>query len=321
MASIGFIYHEQFLAHETGHSHPENCHRLRTVYSHVREAELESSLDWIEAKSVSEDALLLNHESAYIEYVKKTCSSLPSALLDDGDTRVCRDSYNVALLAVGASIQAIDLLHEKRYSRIFVAARPPGHHALHNHAMGFCLFNNVAIAAKYAIEHYGYERVMILDWDVHHGNGTQDSFYKSSQVLFCSIHQFPFYPGGGSIDERGAGDGANLTLNIPIQEGAEMDVFRDAMKNVVFPSAAAYKPQLLIVSAGFDAHQLDPLAHINLKDEDYHELTQLTVELADRFCEGKILSVLEGGYDRDALARSVVQHLTALSETQVWEEK
>jgi acetoin utilization deacetylase AcuC-like enzyme len=315
MARIGFIYHDKFLDHETGHSHPENRHRLTQVYDHVREAELDEKIDWIVAESTTEEMLLLNHDTDHIEYIRKTCENHSSAVLDDGDTRVCSASFNVALLAVGASIQGIDLLHSGKYKRIFVAARPPGHHALFNRAMGFCLFNNVAIAAKYAITHYGYERIMILDWDVHHGNGTQDSFYKDPRVLFCSIHQFPFYPGTGSALEKGEAEGANLTLNIPLEAGAEMEQYRNVMLNIVIPTAAAYKPQLLIVSAGFDAHCLDPLANINLGDEDYHELSRLTVSLCEKHCEGKLLSVLEGGYHRDALSRSVIQHLMALSES------
>lgn len=238
-------------------------------------------------------------------------------MLDDGDTRVCSASFDVALHAVGGALQGVDLLHSGAYRRVFLCARPPGHHALHNHAMGFCLFNNVAIAAKYAIERYGYERIMILDWDVHHGNGTQESFYSDSRVLFCSIHQYPFFPGGGSAQEKGVGEGLNLTLNIPLEAGAEMEQYRNAMLNVVYPTAAAYKPQMLILSAGFDPHYLDPLANINLGDDDFYELSKLTTTLCDKHCGGRLLSVLEGGYHPDALGRSVVQHLTALTELPV----
>lgn len=314
MARVGFIYHDKFLDHETGHSHPENCHRLKEVYEHLRESELEGKMDRLIAKKATTEDLLLNHDRCYIDYVRKICENHSSAVLDDGDTRVCSASFDVALHAVGASIQGIDLLHAGAYKRIFVAARPPGHHALHNHAMGFCLFNNVAIAAKYAIERYGYDRIMILDWDVHHGNGTQASFYRDPRVLVCSIHQYPFFPGGGSSLEKGEGDGLNLTLNIPLEAGAEMEQYRNAMLNIVFPTAAAYNPQMLLLSAGFDAHYLDPLANMNLDDSDFYELTKLTLSLCDKHCGGKLLSVLEGGYHREALGRSVVQHLTALCE-------
>jgi acetoin utilization deacetylase AcuC-like enzyme len=317
MPQVGFIYHNKFLLHETGHSHPENKHRLESLLNYVRGTNFSQRLEWIEANVIDESLLRLNHTEGYIDYVRNTCISSPSSLLDDGDTRVCDRSYDVAVSAVGAAVQGLKLVVSGEYGRVFVASRPPGHHALPNHAMGFCLFNNVAIAAKYALEHLGLERIMILDWDVHHGNGTQDSFYDDPRVMFCSIHQFPFYPGTGSSVEKGVGEGENFTLNIPLKAGAEMEKYRDAMQNFVIPTASAFEPQLLIISAGFDAHYQDPLSNAGLRDEDFAELTRLSLSIAERHCDGKVLSVLEGGYHEEGLAKSVAQHLTALTEDKV----
>jgi acetoin utilization deacetylase AcuC-like enzyme len=321
MPQVGFLYHDKFLLHETGHSHPENRHRLESLINYVRSSNFGHRVDWLEATLVDESFLGLNHTQGYIDYVRNTCVSSPYSLLDDGDTRVCDASFDVAVGAVGATIEGLQLINSGTYKRIFVACRPPGHHALSNHAMGFCLFNNVAIAANYALENLGVEKLMILDWDVHHGNGTQETFYQDPRVLFCSIHQYPFFPGTGASSEVGAGAGEHFNLNIPIKAGAEFDKYRDAMQNFVMPTAAAFEPEFLIISAGFDAHYLDPLSNMNLRDEDFLELTRLSVSIAEKYCDGKVLSVLEGGYHQEALARSVAQHLTALCEEKPDQEK
>jgi len=316
MPQVGFIHHDIFLEHETGHSHPENRHRLEQLYRHLKGISFSDQIVPILASRAEDKMLQLVHDPVYIEYVKKTCHHHATAILDDGDTRVCKSSYEVALHAVGAAIQAVTLVDSGDFKRVFVAARPPGHHAMPNHAMGFCLFNNVAIAARYAQQQLGYRRIMILDWDVHHGNGTQDAFYSDPSVFFCSLHQYPFYPGTGSENERGSGDGLHYTLNIPLPEGSEISDYREVMKNQVLPAAAAFEPELLLISAGFDAHTLDPLANINLRDEDFNELTRLSLLIADRYCKGRVVSLLEGGYHPDALSRSVEQHLMALADYQ-----
>lgn len=316
MPRVGLIYHDSFLEHDTGHQHPENHARLEHLYAHLRSPEFDGLFDWVEAKTAQRDHLLLNHSSVYIDYVEKACSER-SALLDDGDTRVCDRSFDAALHGVGAAMQSVDLLHRGEYDRLFAAVRPPGHHAVEKHAMGFCLFNNVAIAAKYAMAAYGYQKVMILDWDVHHGNGTQDSFYEDDRVLFCSIHQSPLFPGGGHESETGEGNGEFHTINIPLAAGSEVEHYRYAIKNKIIPAALAFAPDLLILSAGFDAHQMDPLANMSLRDEDFYELTELSLEIAKTHCDGKIISFLEGGYHHDALCRSVGQHLLALNKSQI----
>lgn len=314
MGRIGFIHHDIFLNHDTGHSHPENHLRLEYMYEHLRGISLGNRIVDIEAEPTDIRTLQLVHDEHYIDYVRKTCEEHEAAALDDGDTRVCKASFDVSLYAAGAVIQAVNLVDRGDFKRVFVAARPPGHHSMPNHAMGFCLFNNVAIAARYAQRKLGFRRIMILDWDVHHGNGTQDAFYSDPTVLFCSLHQFPFYPGTGSASERGSGDGLNYTLNIPMLEGSEIEDYREAMQNQVFPVAAAFEPELLLVSAGFDAHISDPLANINLNDEDFYELTQMAIDIAESHCKGRLVSVLEGGYHREALTRCTLQHLMALAD-------
>ena len=314
MGRVGFIHHDIFLDHDTGHSHPENHHRLEYMYHHLRGISMGDRIVDVEAEPTDVRTLELVHEPAYIDYVRKTCAEHESAALDDGDTRVCSASFEVALYAAGAAIQAVKLVDRGDFQRVFVASRPPGHHAMPNHAMGFCLFNNVAIAARFAQRKLGIRRVMIIDWSVHHGNGTQDAFYSDPTVLFCSLHQYPFYPGTGSEVERGSGEGINYTLNIPLQEGAEIDVYREAMLNQVSPLAAAFEPELLLISAGFDAHISDPLANINLNDEDFYALTEMAATIADKYCNGRLVSILEGGYNKEALTRCTLQHLMALAE-------
>ncbi|MEQ9824493.1 MAG: histone deacetylase [Puniceicoccaceae bacterium] len=314
MFPVGLIQDVRFLHHDTGPAHPENRGRLEHLRSFLANKSLSDSLLSLSCEAADPKVLSLVHDSAYIEYIQKTSASGP-ALLDDGDTRVSSASWEVALLAVGASIEAIKQVHSGRIQRAFVACRPPGHHAMRNHAMGFCLFNNIAIAARYAQQQLGYERIMILDWDVHHGNGTQDAFYRDPSVFFCSLHQYPFYPGTGSEREQGAGEGLHYTLNIPLPEGSDMRDYREAMKNQVFPAAEAFEPELLLISAGFDAHVMDPLGNMQLHDEDFRELTELSLTIANRHCGGKVISILEGGYHHDALARSVVQHLNALAQS------
>jgi len=311
MSRVGLIHHHRFLDHDTGHQHPENHERLEGLLRFLKKPEFSDWFDWIEAERAERKHLLLNHSEAYIAYVEKACQQT-SALLDDGDTRVCEHSFEAALYAVGAGIMALDYVHRGLYDRIFIASRPPGHHAETHHAMGFCLFNNVAITAKHALEQFGYERVMIIDWDVHHGNGTQNSFYEENRVFFCSLHESPLYPGTGLETEHGIGKGECFTLNIPLIPGSEMDAFREAMHNRILPAALGFDPQLLLISAGFDAHTQDPLANLRLKDEDYFELTELCLKIANQHCNGKMISFLEGGYHHDALVRSVHQHLRCL---------
>jgi acetoin utilization deacetylase AcuC-like enzyme len=233
----------------------------------------------------------------------------------DPDTCISPDSYRVALLAVGGALLAVDQVVEGRPDNAFVALRPPGHHAERERAMGFCLFNNVAIAARYAQRRYGLKRVLIVDWDVHHGNGTQHTFEDDPSVLFFSTHQFPFYPGTGRTSERGTGAGLGYTLNVPLAAGCGDNEYRQVFEKILYPAAQAFEPQLVLVSAGFDAHRNDPLASMNVTEDGYAHMTSIVRDIAERYCEGRLVSLLEGGYNLEALAHSVERHLHVLGQS------
>jgi len=228
------------------------------------------------------------------------------------DTAICPQSYDAALMSTGAGLKAVDLVVDGDCDNVFCAVRPPGHHAEHDRSMGFCLFNNVAIAADYALEKKGLDRVFIFDWDVHHGNGTQNSFYSKSNVYYSSIHQYPFYPGTGGGDETGTGDGLGTTLNFPMRAFSGDADYLERVQDKLIPEMFRFKPDLIIISAGFDAHEDDPLAQINLSTECYGAMTEMVAAAAKEICGGRLISMLEGGYDPHALAESVHSHLKHL---------
>ncbi|TLY27794.1 MAG: histone deacetylase [Ignavibacteria bacterium] len=308
MASrTGFVYTERFLDHKTGLGHPERPERLRAIVSRLKEVKLASSLEPISIEPASEEWMSKVHTPAHIRFVRETC--LRGGILDGGDTPVSKDSYEVALLAAGAVIAAVAAVLNGGMENAFCAVRPPGHHATQAVSMGFCLFNNAAIGARFAQAAHGLKRVAIIDWDVHHGNGTQEIFYEDKSVFYISTHQYPFYPGTGSRTETGSGEGKGYTLNIPMSAGSGEKEYLDAFRGEILPALDRYRPELIMISAGFDAHRDDPLANINLTEESFSKLTLLISESARRNCNGKIVSVLEGGYHLTALARSVEAHL------------
>ena len=255
-----------------------------------------------------------NHDAEYIQKVQAACEEAP-AVLDGGDTIITSQSYSAAIHGVGACLSGIDDLVNDVVDSVFCAVRPPGHHAEYKEAMGFCLFNNVAIAARYALDRYSLQRIFILDWDVHHGNGTHYSFYGDSEVYFCSTHQWPLYPGTGRAEDRGRGVGEGYTLNIPLPARCGDDRYLAILKDDIIPALRHYNPYLLIISAGFDAHEDDPLAEMNVSTEGFREMTRLLKAEMKEINGGKILSVLEGGYHHHNLAESVLAHLEALVET------
>ena len=234
-------------------------------------------------------------------------------LLDGGDTYIVKDSLTPALLSAGAVIKAVDLVMDNTYNSVFSLMRPPGHHAESNKPMGFCIFNNIAIGAKYALDKYNLDRIAVIDWDVHHGNGTQEIFYNSSQVYFISLHQFPFYPGTGAAGEKGIREGEGYTLNFPLPAGTTGKTYIDIFKDKIIKVLNDYDPQLLFISAGFDAHKDDPLANMELTENDFAEMTKVVREFTDKK-NIKTISVLEGGYNLDALSASVYSHLNVLNE-------
>ncbi len=309
----GFVYHEDYLKHDTGGMHPETRTRLTSIVAHLKKIKFWEDLQHIAPEPIHQPILLAIHSEQYVEFIESACRS-GIQIVDQGDTHVGEESFKVALRAAGGVTRAVDEVMTGRLSHIFCAVRPPGHHAERTAAMGFCLFNNVAVGARYAQQQYGVERVAIVDWDVHHGNGTQHIFYDDPTVFYISLHQYPFYPGTGGRDERGIGRGDGYTLNVPMEAGTGEREYLRAFQGLILPSLQKFQPDLLLISAGFDAHKDDPLANIELVEESFAKLTEMVGEVAAKHAGGRVVSVLEGGYDLQALARSVEEHLRVLGK-------
>ncbi len=305
MARIGFVYDEKFLAHRTPPGHPERPDRLRHLVQHLKETPLWQNLTHLSPSPANEEDILAVHSREHFVVLREVCSR-GGGMLDEGDTHAVRESFDAAVLAAGAVITAVDAVQEGKIDAAFCAVRPPGHHAERDRAMGFCLFNNVAVGARYAQRRHGVQKVAILDWDVHHGNGTQHIFEDDPTIFYISLHQYPFYPGTGSREERGVGRGEGFTLNIPLPAGTGEERYVEAFDREIIPALQEFTPELLIISAGFDAHRDDPLGGMRLTDESYARLTSLVKGIAP------IVSVLEGGYHLDALARSVERHIMTM---------
>jgi acetoin utilization deacetylase AcuC-like enzyme len=309
---VGFFFHQAFLQHDTGPAHPESSLRLKAIGDHLRSTNLWTKLAHLEPIAATSDVISLVHPRPYIDAIHRACEKGPTLL--DPDTVASPGSWGAALRAAGAVTQSIDRLMAGTLDASFCAVRPPGHHALAARAMGFCLFNNVAIGARYAQQRHKLERVLIVDWDVHHGNGTQAIFDDDPSVLYFSTHQFPYYPGTGARAERGQGDGEGFTINVPLAEGAGDPDILHVFRQELVPKALEFEPELILISAGFDAHQDDPLAGLTVTEAGFAELTRIVRGIADQCCRGKIVSALEGGYNLIALGRSVEAHLRALLE-------
>ncbi len=276
----------------------------------ILEHERFQTLERDAAPMASLEAVILAHPERHVENVRKHVPEQGLARID-GDTTVSPGSWDAALRAVGAGCRAVDEVMEGKVQNAFCAIRPPGHHAEYDKPMGFCLFNNIAIAARHAQKTHGAERVAIVDFDVHHGNGTQDIFWNDPSVMYCSTHQMPLFPGTGSASETGAG----TIVNAPLMAGDGSEQFKEAVEIMLLPRLAAFKPDLLLISAGFDAHRRDPLANINLVEEDFAWITAKLMDIADTSCNGRVVSMLEGGYDLEGLARSVAAHVMTLMDS------
>src|SRR5947209_7987520 len=304
-----WLEHPSSLRHDTG-THPERAARMQAI-----EREL-SARDWLgferaESPAVDRAVLEAVHPDEYVESIERVCQGGGGFL--DRDTVVSRDSFEAALHGAGGAVRMVELLLDGSAPYAFSAHRPPGHHATRAQAMGFCLFNNVAVATRYALDAGGLERVMVLDWDVHHGNGTNDIFHASDQVLFVSIHQSPLYPGTGPAADAGSGDGRGFTLNLPVPPGSDDRVFCGLVDRVAVPLARQFAPQLVLVSAGYDAHAEDPLGECRMTEQGYASMTRSMRRIGEEI-EAPVGYVLEGGYALDALARSVAATLAALQE-------
>jgi len=304
-----FITHNCFLDHDTGAGHPERADRLRAIEK-VLMNELYMPLEREDATEGSEEAVARVHPPAYIDMLRKAAPSEGEVYLDN-DTIMSPGSLKAAFFAVGAAVRATDAVMTREAGTAFCAVRPPGHHAEPERPMGFCLFSNAAIAAHHARAVHGAERVAVIDFDVHHGNGTQAAFWNDADLFYASTHQMPLYPGTGFLRETGVAD--NI-VNAPLGAGDAGPQFREAYENRIFPALTAFSPDLIIMSAGFDAHRDDPLASLNLVENDFAWITYKLADIAHKHCSGRIVSLLEGGYNLTALAHSTGVHLAALME-------
>ena len=304
----GLITSDTYLNHNTGEGHPEKIDRVTAIIDNFKKID-NKNLIWKKPTEFDQSFLINTHS---LEYINQVTSSFPTKGLAflDGDTVVSPGSKEATKDAVGSIITAIEGVQNEEFKNAFCAVRPPGHHAEKEKAMGFCIYNNVAVGANYLIEKYKYNKVAIIDFDVHHGNGTQDIFYNNEKVLYISTHQYPYYPGSGSEKEKG---NFNNILNIPLEAGTTAEEYLNAYE-LVLKKLKEFKPEFVLFSAGFDAHIDDPLAQLRLNSKDFYQLTKRTLEISKSFCNGKVVSILEGGYDLKALQESSKRHVDALIE-------
>ncbi|MXY96314.1 MAG: histone deacetylase [Gemmatimonadetes bacterium] len=313
------ISHPDFLLHDTGPFHPERPGRMTSVLAHLGLSDdmpagtqmagaQQAGLLGLSPELADEARIKAVHDGAYVDAVVDWCGkgyrNLPT-----GDTTVSSASETVARLAAGAAMRAVDAVLTGEADRVFCVARPPGHHAESDRGMGFCIYNNAAVAARYAQSRFGVERVAVLDWDVHHGNGTQEIFEEDPSVYYFSVHQSPLYPFTGAAQEKGTGEGTGYTMNVPVSAGSGDEVFVDVLRGTILPAMKAYRPDLLILSAGFDAHMDDPLSGTLVTDAGFRAMSRLVLDFTEDSCGGRLVSLLEGGYDLEALGRCAADHV------------
>ena len=304
----GLITSNTYQNHNTGDGHPEKIDRVTAIIDNFKKLN-NKNLIWKKPSKYKRELLENTHNKDYINFVEKSFPEKGLSFLD-GDTIISPGSKEATADAVGSIITAIDGVQNKEFHNAFCAVRPPGHHAERNKAMGFCIYNNVAVGAHYLLEKYKFNKVAIIDFDVHHGNGTQDIFYDNEKVLYISTHQYPYYPGTGTEKEKGK---YNNIFNIPLPAGTTSEEYLNAYE-FVLKKIKEFKPEFILLSAGFDAHKDDPLAQLQLTSKDFYNLTKRTLNLAKLYCEGKVVSILEGGYDLNALQESTEMHVNALLE-------
>ena len=304
----GLITSNTYQNHNTGDGHPEKIDRVTAIIDNFKKLN-NKNLIWKKPSKFKRELLENTHNKDYISFVEKSFPEKGLSFLD-GDTIISPGSKEATADAVGSIITAIDGVQNKEFHNAFCAVRPPGHHAERNKAMGFCIYNNVSVGAQYLLEKYKFNKVVIIDFDVHHGNGTQDIFYDNEKVLYISTHQYPYYPGTGAEKEKGK---YNNIFNIPLPAGTTSEEYLNAYE-FVLKKIKEFKPEFILLSAGFDAHKDDPLAQFQLTSKDFYNLTKRTLNLAKLYCEGKVVSILEGGYDLNALQESTEMHVNALLE-------
>jgi acetoin utilization deacetylase AcuC-like enzyme len=303
-----------FLAHDTGPNHPEQPHRLTWILDHLEKTGLSRRLLSAQPRPCDRAWIERIHDPEYVCRVEEACRR-GDVLIDSMDTAICPASFDAAVLAAGAGIVLAEAVLAGKARNGMALVRPPGHHAERSTALGFCLFNNVAVLAAWLLARPGIERVLIVDWDVHHGNGTQRSFWEDPKVFYFSIHQWPYYPGTGAATETGRGAGVGTTLNVPAPAGWGDEEYLRVFRTVLSPAALEFDPDFVLISAGFDAHAQDPLAGMQVTEEGYRAMTRQIMEIADECCGGRIVSLLEGGYDSQALPLCVAAHLETLMGT------
>ena len=312
---VGIFYDERFLLHDTGPNHPENPERLISVIHDLKNNDqITSNTIWPNFEAATIEELNLAHTKEYIELVDRQVSQLKNsrAYLSTGDTPISKHTNLVAKLAVGAGLEAVDQIMAGEISSAFALVRPPGHHATASMGMGFCVYNNVAVVARYLQKKYGLKRILIVDFDVHHGNGTQDIFYEDDSVFYFSVHQHPFYPQSGRPDEIGEGIGKGYTLNVDLPKESGNKELIDSFNLKLKPAMAKFKPEFLLVSAGFDAHEGDLLGQLKYTDEGYKQVAEILQNISNKYAKGRTLYMLEGGYVADNISRSVTQILDVL---------
>lgn len=311
--STAYLFNKIFLDHDTGWGHPETSARLEKINAKIKSAPYFKKLYTVKTRMPEMRYIEMIHTREYIERVKEEIES-GSGFIDSMDTAVSSKSYNVALHAVGGCLNMCDAIMTGKARNGFCAIRPPGHHAERTYAAGFCIFNNIAIAARYLQTKYDLNHIAIIDWDVHHGNGTQHSFEDDNSVYYLSLHQFPHYPGTGSKHEKGRGMGQGFTQNYPMTVGAGDEEYLQIFTNQITPALNEFKPEAILISAGFDAHMSDPLSSIKLSTEAYYTLTRILMDIADKNCSGRVIAFLEGGYNLNILGDCVEQVMNAFIE-------
>jgi acetoin utilization deacetylase AcuC-like enzyme len=311
MRPSAILIDREFLKHVPGQGHPERPERLQVLLD-LAETLDPAHFQLLPARAASMSEIELYHDAEYVRVVESTASLSQYAL--DGDTITSQDSFAVALHATGGFLRLLDTVAAGESSNGFAMVRPPGHHALRNRAMGFCLFNTIAVGAQYLKAAHGAKRIAIVDWDVHHGNGTQDAFYDDPSVLFVSAHQYPFYPGTGGVAEVGVKEGTGSTINVPLPAGCGDAEYLRVFRDVVIPAIERFGPEWILVSAGFDPHRQDPLAGMNVTEAGFSQMARAMLQLAEVYCAGKIAFLLEGGYDLTALKSSVAGVLETLQQ-------